>query len=71
MVAGRLINGYSKGDWILALMYRSTDLVLNVAGLNKVPLDDVENYDLCELVKGHSGYGKHMKEILDLIQFES
>jgi hypothetical protein len=71
VVAGRLINGYSKEDWILALMHRSSDLVLNVAGLNEVAASGVENYDVGEIVRGrHSEYGKHIKEILEFVRFE-
>nr|XP_033777983.1 transmembrane and coiled-coil domain-containing protein 4 isoform X4 [Geotrypetes seraphini] len=48
VVAGRIINGYCRGDWLLSFVYRSSSVKLNVAGLQPVNLDDrrMVNVDL-------------------------
>ena len=71
VVAGRLINGYSENDWMLAIMYRYQGWSLNSAGI--VPLDilGVENVNLSSIIKGHLEYKSKIGEILDLIQLES
>ncbi|XP_073426484.1 transmembrane and coiled-coil domain-containing protein 4 isoform X4 [Dendrobates tinctorius] len=48
VVAGRIINGYCRGDWLLSFVYRSSSVKLSVAGLQPVDLDDrrMVNVDL-------------------------
>eukprot|EP00494_Astrolonche_serrata_P032030 UN32299 len=36
MVAGRLVNAYSKSDWVLKILYRTTHLNMSIAGLEPV-----------------------------------
>ena len=43
LVAGRLINGYAASDYVLAVLARSTDASWNVAGLQIVDVQGVEN----------------------------
>ncbi|KAJ1142269.1 hypothetical protein NDU88_008596 [Pleurodeles waltl] len=52
VVAGRIINGYCRGDWLLSFVYRSSSVKLNVAGLQPVRLDDrrMVNVDLSSVV---------------------
>ena len=38
VVAGRFINCYSSGDWLLALLYRSKSYDMSIAGLGPVHL---------------------------------
>ena len=45
-MAGRLINGYSSRDWLLALVYRSKSWSVGVAGTSRVENCGVENLDL-------------------------
>jgi hypothetical protein len=61
--AHRLVNAYSRTDWVLALVYRSASFSRNVAGLQPVPVPPVppdavtactlENLDVTHLVTSH------------------
>ena len=68
VVSGRLINVYSKQDYILAFLYRSTSAQLSIAGLQDIEeVYGVENYDMSEQVPGHLKYmhmtGSILKEV--------
>lgn len=52
LVAGRLINGYSTNDYILAILSRAYDVDWHVAGLESVQVQGVENFRFDE-VDGH------------------
>lgn len=68
-VAGRLINGYTQRDWMLAAVYRATSgFACHAAGLVPVPWPYIENVNLTALVDGHLGYMPRMDEILDILQ---
>ncbi|XP_006883644.1 PREDICTED: transmembrane and coiled-coil domain-containing protein 4 [Elephantulus edwardii] len=69
VVSGRIINGYSRGDWLLSFVYRTSSVQLRVAGLQPVQLDDrrVENVDLSSVVSGHLDYAKQMDVILKTV----
>lgn len=50
-VSGRIINGYSKTDWILGFFYKSTKgFILKAAGLSPIELDGIENLNLTSVV---------------------
>ncbi|KAH8071336.1 DUF726-containing protein [Aureococcus anophagefferens] len=73
-VAGRLINGFSRHDFMLKLVYRAK--AWSIAGRGERPVrsperatrgdDDpiVENVDLSDLVAGHLAYPHVMHQIL-------
>ncbi|EPQ18177.1 Transmembrane and coiled-coil domain-containing protein 4 [Myotis brandtii] len=69
VVSGRIINGYSRGDWLLSFVYRTSSAQLQVAGLQPVLLQDrrMENVDLSSVVSGHLDYGKQMDVILKAV----
>ncbi|XP_069096266.1 transmembrane and coiled-coil domain-containing protein 4 isoform X2 [Pleurodeles waltl] len=69
VVAGRIINGYCRGDWLLSFVYRSSSVKLNVAGLQPVRLDDrrMVNVDLSSVVNGHLDYMKQMDVLLKAV----
>lgn len=69
VVSGRIINGYSRGDWLLSFVYRTSSVQLRVAGLQPVQLQDrrVENVDLSSVVNGHLDYAKQMDVILKAV----
>ncbi|XP_072011268.1 transmembrane and coiled-coil domain-containing protein 4 [Engystomops pustulosus] len=69
VVAGRIINGYCRGDWLLSFVYRSSSVKLSVAGLQPVDLDDrrMVNVDLSSVVNGHLDYMKQMDTILKAV----
>jgi len=70
VVHGRLINGYSKGDGILGLIYRIKRLDYKVAGLQEIGTENVENVDLSGIVKQHMHYTTKVPEILKEIGLE-
>lgn len=69
IVAGQIINGYCRGDWLLSFVYRSSSVKLSVAGLQPVALDDrrMVNVDLSSVVNGHLDYMKQMDTILKAV----
>ncbi|XP_029105174.1 transmembrane and coiled-coil domain-containing protein 4 isoform X2 [Scleropages formosus] len=66
VVAGRIVNGYCRGDWLLGFLYRSSSAQLSVAGLHPISLNDrrMINVDLSSVVKGHLDYMRQMETIL-------
>ena len=57
VVAGRIVNVYSKEDYVLGFLYRSAKLQVGVAGLQEVEsVHGVENVDVSKLVSGHDRY---------------
>jgi hypothetical protein len=61
VVSGRLINVYSETDYLLAFLYRTSNVQFGLAGLQAVRAEGVENYDVGDLcsVGGHTRY-RHM-----------
>ncbi|RVE70152.1 hypothetical protein OJAV_G00061540 [Oryzias javanicus] len=66
VVAGKIVNGYCRGDWLLGFLYRSSAAQLSVAGLQPVNIQDrrIINVDLSSVVKGHLDYMRQMDTIL-------
>lgn len=68
VVAGRLINGYSRKDWLLAVVYRGANgFIKDAAGLGPIASTGIENVNLTGLVQGHFEYIDKAGEILDFI----
>ncbi len=67
VVAGRLVNGYSRNDWLLSVMFWQ-GIAKPAAGLAPVEVDGVENVSLSSVVKGHFDYIGCLEEILELLQ---
>lgn len=69
LVSGRFIHCYSRTDWVLKFLYRtSSPTASDIAGLG--PIEDapsIENFDLSELVTGHSEYQSKVAEIIKLV----
>jgi len=53
LVSGRVVNGYSSNDYVLAVLSRASDANWDVAGLQPVDVMGIENV-LCESVDGHT-----------------
>ncbi|KAK7885346.1 hypothetical protein LTR67_010524 [Exophiala xenobiotica] len=71
VVAGRLVNVYSKNDYVLGFMYRTSAVQFGVAGLQKVEgLSGVENFDVSEDVSSHQRYRYLIGAILKKVGFE-
>uniref|UniRef100_A0A8D3E808 Transmembrane and coiled-coil domain-containing protein 4 n=1 Tax=Scophthalmus maximus TaxID=52904 RepID=A0A8D3E808_SCOMX len=66
VVAGKIVNGYCRGDWLLGFLYRSSAAQLSVAGLQPINIQDrrMINVDLSAVVKGHLDYMRQMDTIL-------
>uniref|UniRef100_A0A7N8WYX4 Transmembrane and coiled-coil domains 4 n=1 Tax=Mastacembelus armatus TaxID=205130 RepID=A0A7N8WYX4_9TELE len=66
VVAGKIVNGYCRGDWLLGFLYRSSAAQLSVAGLQPINIRDqrIINVDLSSVVKGHLDYMRQMDTIL-------
>ncbi|XP_071841344.1 transmembrane and coiled-coil domain-containing protein 4-like isoform X2 [Apostichopus japonicus] len=67
VVAGKIYNGYCRGDWLLQFVYRTASAqVNNIVGLDAVPWkhDIMVNKDLTEIVSGHLDYSNKMDVIL-------
>lgn len=70
LVSGRLINGFSENDWMLAVMYRYQGWALNPAGISAIDVAGVENVNLSSIVNGHLDYKHKIGVILDLLRLE-
>ncbi|PMD59739.1 DUF726-domain-containing protein [Hyaloscypha bicolor E] len=71
VVAGRLINVYSKNDYILAFLFRTSAIQYGVAGLQDAQdVKGIENVDVSEMVSGHLRYQYLVGSILEKIGFE-
>ncbi|GLE00493.1 hypothetical protein PINS_up009250 [Pythium insidiosum] len=71
VVSGRLINGYSEHDWMLAVMYRYQGWALNSAGIAPIEVPGVENVNLSSIIKGHMEYKNKIGAILDVLGLEA
>ncbi|XP_014560255.1 hypothetical protein COCVIDRAFT_90048 [Bipolaris victoriae FI3] len=71
VVSGRCVNVFSKNDYILGFLYRTSSVQLGVAGLQPVVgVHGVQNVDVSELVDGHLQYRFITGSILRKIGFE-
>ncbi|KAF2829771.1 DUF726-domain-containing protein [Ophiobolus disseminans] len=71
VVSGRVVNVFSKQDFILGFLYRTSSVQLGVAGLQPiVGVHGVQNVDVSELVDGHMQYRYLTGSILRKIGFE-
>ncbi len=72
VVAGRFLNGYSSGDWILGYLFRMTSGgIMRVAGLAPVEgVPGVDNIDVSTWVKGHMAYRAAMPRLLREVGWE-
>lgn len=73
VVAGKIYNGYCRGDWLLQFVHRSFSVeVTDIVGLEAVPLKHsrMVNVDLTDMVKDHLDYSDKMDTILKHIGFK-
>jgi len=69
IAGGRVINCYTKNDWLLSLMFycRAGAQTCGTHPIENVP--GIENYNVTEYVKAHARYGEAVPEILQLVNF--
>ncbi|KAI0124883.1 hypothetical protein BJ170DRAFT_479871 [Xylariales sp. AK1849] len=71
VVAGRLVNVYSKNDYILGFLYRTSSWHYGVAGLQRIQgVQGVENFDASEIVSNHLRYQCLVGRILKRLGWE-
>ncbi|KAI4626728.1 hypothetical protein J4E83_003880 [Alternaria metachromatica] len=71
VVSGRCVNVFSKSDYILGFLYRTSSMQLGVAGLQPVVgVHGVQNVDVSDIVDGHLQYRFITGSILRKIGFE-
>lgn len=72
VVAGRLVNVYSRTDKILSLMFKYKSLSMNsfkpVCGNCTVAVPGVENIDISDLVSNHQEYVLRLGDILKRVR---
>ncbi|KAK0463993.1 DUF726-domain-containing protein [Desarmillaria tabescens] len=66
LVSGRLVNGYSTNDYVLAVLSRVSSVTWNVAGLHSVDVMGVENVH-CDFVDGHTMWKELIGKSLQLV----
>ncbi|KAJ8106668.1 hypothetical protein ONZ43_g6985 [Nemania bipapillata] len=71
IVTGRLVNVYSKNDYLLGFLYRTCAWSFGIAGLQPiegVPL--IENIDLSDCISNHLHYQYHIGSVLLRLRWE-
>ncbi|XP_054769034.2 transmembrane and coiled-coil domain-containing protein 4-like [Lytechinus pictus] len=74
VVAGHIVNGFCRGDWLLQFVYRTASMqVSDIAGLEPVRWDNrrMVNVDLTDVVTGHLDYSGKISTILDYVGLET
>mmetsp|Transcript_15602 Transcript_15602/g.20345 ORF Transcript_15602/g.20345 Transcript_15602/m.20345 type:complete len:151 (+) Transcript_15602:1648-2100(+) len=70
VVNGRLVNCYSKNDWILQIMFQLKKIsVKPVCGTIPIDIDRVESYDVSQIIQNHGDYCVKVSEILKMVGF--
>ncbi|XP_046579571.1 transmembrane and coiled-coil domain-containing protein 4-like [Haliotis rubra] len=69
VLAGKIINGYCRGDWLLKFLYRTASVQIKIAGLGPVKWNNrrMHNIDLSDVVNGHSDYMKQLDIIMKVV----
>ncbi|ESO89960.1 hypothetical protein LOTGIDRAFT_62534, partial [Lottia gigantea] len=69
VVAGKIVNGYCRGDWLLKFLYRTSSVQFRVAGLKPVKWDNrrMHNIDLSSVVNGHMDYERQLPTIMKAV----
>ncbi|KAJ2906910.1 hypothetical protein MKZ38_009773 [Zalerion maritima] len=71
IVAGRLVNVFSKNDYMLGFLYRTSSTQFGIAGLEEIRgANGVENLDVSHMVRGHLRYQNLVSIILRMLDWE-
>ncbi|KAI8624013.1 DUF726-domain-containing protein [Xylariaceae sp. FL1651] len=71
VVTGRLVNVYSKNDYLLGFLYRSCAWQYGIAGLQSIQdVPRVENVDLSDSISNHLQYQYHVGNVLVKLRWE-
>jgi hypothetical protein len=64
VVAGRIVNVYSKKDMLLHFLCRYIQWTIQVAGVTEVREEGIENVDVSDIIQSHSDYPAKIDLIL-------
>mmetsp|Transcript_23451 Transcript_23451/g.35001 ORF Transcript_23451/g.35001 Transcript_23451/m.35001 type:complete len:514 (+) Transcript_23451:1321-2862(+) len=69
IVAGRIVNCYSRRDYVLSLMFRfkRARVMKPICGTTPIDCPGIENVDVSDLIATHSNYCLKVGEILRLV----
>ena len=71
IVTGRLVNVYSKNDYLLGFLYRTCAWHFGIAGLQAIEgVPRVENVDLSDSISNHLHYQYHIGDVLLRLRWE-
>ncbi|KAI0878465.1 DUF726-domain-containing protein [Hypoxylon argillaceum] len=71
VVTGRLVNVYSKNDYLLGFLYRTCAWNFGIAGLQPIEgMHLVENIDLSDCISNHLHYRYHVGNVLLRLRWE-
>lgn len=72
VVSGRFVNGYSSRDWVLGVVYRSSNaFTRRCGGLCAVKVPGIENSNLSSIIAGHTDYTTKLPTILEALNLTS
>ncbi|KAK9173162.1 Protein of unknown function (DUF726) family protein [Cryptosporidium meleagridis] len=69
VVSNRMINVFSRSDWVLAFFYRYMQWGFHVAGISPINVAGVENYDVTGMITSHDQYPDKIRDILYYVNF--
>ncbi|KAK3583744.1 hypothetical protein CHS0354_022776 [Potamilus streckersoni] len=69
VVAGRIVNGYCRSDWLLKFLYRTASVQIKIAGLGPVIWENrrMHNFDLSGVLDGHRDYEKNLDTLMKAV----
>ncbi|KAI0853736.1 DUF726-domain-containing protein [Daldinia vernicosa] len=71
VVASKLVNVYSKKDYMLGFLYRSSSWQYGVAGLQRIEgVPNVENFDVTQVATNHLRYHYMVGSVLKKVGWE-
>ncbi|BFZ23203.1 hypothetical protein BsWGS_26242 [Bradybaena similaris] len=73
VVAGKVVNGYCRGDWLLKFLYRASSVQMRIAGLCPVKWEDrrMHNIDLTDVVSGHLDYKQQLGTVMRAVGIQT
>ena len=71
VVCGRVVNCFSRKDWVLGIMFQLKKIsVKPVCGTIPIEVPGIENFDVTEIIQNHNDYGERTSEVLEAVQYD-